>query len=90
MPESTNQPARTPEMVLRHVATELTSLAFQQGADSPVGPKLMGLVRQLDDTRVALCTCGQPWKGTPQPHAAHCALLNPPLLAQLQAEERRL
>ncbi|MEU3613447.1 hypothetical protein ABZ725_14185 [Streptomyces sp. NPDC006872] len=24
------------------------------------------------------CTCGQPWKGHPQPHAMHCWKVNPP------------
>ncbi|MFD3717215.1 hypothetical protein [Streptomyces sp. NPDC058674] len=24
------------------------------------------------------CTCGEPWKDTPQPHAGHCWLLSPP------------
>ena len=81
------EPAKTPDEALRHIATELTALAFQQPDGSTVGPKLMGLVQQLDDTRVALCTCGQPWQGTPQPHAAHCALLSPALLRRLSAEQ---
>lgn len=83
MSNPANRPEMAPDEVLRHVATELTALAFQQPDGSAVGPKLMGLVQQLDDTRVAMCTCGQPWKGTPQPHAAHCALVSPPFLRRM-------
>jgi hypothetical protein len=26
------------------------------------------------------CTCGRPWQGHPQPHAAHCWLITKPTI----------
>lgn len=68
----------TAEDILRRLATELTALAFAvTSGDRDEVARLRRLAELADDARMALCTCPQPWQGSPQPHTILCALVRP-------------
>lgn len=72
---------------LRRRVAELETFAYGCDAEGCVVPHSSWCeVAKKSATANGGCTCPQPWKDTPQPHAGYCWLVSPP---RNEAEEMR-